>query len=237
MVNTAEEVTIQINLTLLAEIFSISFKKYHRQQLFSTYFRDNGHPAAELTEVNQHYERANVKLQGTKVAVVTGIVLNSVLRDCFGNNGLEMAKGWAGALYDQWFFSGIPGTLNSIEALVSTKDLTTQYCFTVDAVFTFAGASDAQRFATFVGTVVGNTKRDGLTSNVMSGNAVDVFLEGVDLPFGHAYFGSNTTGPEKGSLSGRSFGSCSNKCGFSYTNDQTSICRDQAFPLENIAFC
>ncbi|KAF9774890.1 hypothetical protein IL306_007063, partial [Fusarium sp. DS 682] len=170
--------------------------------LASAAFISQGHPTAELAEINQHEERANVQLIGNKVAVVTGVVLNSELLDCFGNNGLEMAKGWAGALYDQWFYSRIQGTVKSIEALVSTKHLTSQYCFTVDAVFDFASKADAQKFATFIQQKVGNAKRDESTANGIDGAALDVYIEGIDLPYGHAYFGSNTSKTETSSLSG-----------------------------------
>ncbi|KAF9769900.1 hypothetical protein IL306_012609, partial [Fusarium sp. DS 682] len=184
-------------------------------------------------------ERATVQLRGTKVAVVTGIVFNQVLRDCFGNAGLEMAKGYAGAIYDQWRFSKLPGTLVNIEALVSTKQLTSQYCFTVDAVFQFAGSADAQKFATFAANLLGNAKRDDEPDNFLARLSPDVYLEGVDLPMGHDYFGNNATEANHSGrgLSKRGFGSCVNKCGFSYTNDQTSICRDSGFPPGNSAFC
>lgn len=205
--------------------------------LTSAAYMSQARATAELAETNQHEERADVQLNGNKVAVVTGIVFSSVLHDCFGDNGLEMAKGWAGALYDQWFYARIPGTLKSIEALVSTKQLTSQYCFTVDAVFDFASKSDAQKFATFVRKVVGNTKRDESAAVGKGDTALDVYLEGVDLPYGHAYFGSNTTKVTTNSLSGRSFHSCKNKCGFSYTSHQTGICRDKHFPPGNHAFC
>lgn len=118
-----------------------------------------GQPTDTIAASKEIDKRGDVHLSGTRVSVVTGIVLNQVLRDCF-DDGLDMAKGWAGALYDQWHFSHIPGTLRGVDALVSTRQLTNQYCFTVDAVFDFYGSGDAQRFATFIRGVVGNGKRD-----------------------------------------------------------------------------
>ncbi|KAI8327533.1 hypothetical protein BC941DRAFT_477487 [Chlamydoabsidia padenii] len=58
----------------------------------------------------------------------------------------------------------------------------------------------------------------------------DVYVSGVDLPENHHYFGTNTTTVKK-ALGKRTWGSCSNnKCGFSFTSDQTGVCRDPTFP-------
>lgn len=192
-------------------------------------------PVAASTNVNK---RGDVRLSGNRVSVVTGIVLNQVLMHCF-NDGLDMARGWAGALYDQWHFAHIPGTLRGVDALVSTRTLTNQYCFTVNAVFDFYNSGDAQRFATFIRGVVGNGKRDITEFYKTLGSTPDVYIEGVDLPMGHMAFGSksNATSVDvsstnaDGDLSKRSgIGGCINKCSFSFTSDQTRICRDSSFP-------
>jgi hypothetical protein len=148
-----------------------------------------------------------------------------------------MAKGWAGALYDQWFYSKILGTVNSIEALVSSKTVTAQFCITIDAVFTFASSSDAQKFATFVKNKLNPSKRDETDTDGIWSMPIEVYVEGVDLPFGHEYFGSNTTIIEPDNLSKRGYHGCHNTCGFSFTNDQTSICNQQTFPSGNKWYC
>ncbi|KAF4445550.1 hypothetical protein F53441_10723 [Fusarium austroafricanum] len=181
-------------------------------------------------------ERATVELSGRKVSVVTGIVFNQALRDCFGSSGVDIVQAYAGAIYDQWRFSKLPGVLVDIQTLVSTKQLTNQFCFTVDAVFQFAGKSDAQKFATFAKNLLGPTKRDDEPDSFLGRLKPDVYIEGVDLPEGHEYFGSNSTNPTH-DLSKRGIGKCRNKCGFSFTNDQTGICRDSTFPAGNSGFC
>ncbi|KAJ2980299.1 hypothetical protein NQ176_g2725 [Zarea fungicola] len=197
-----------------------------------------GQPADVLTASTGLEKRGDVNLSGTRVAVVTGIVLNQALRDCF-DDGLDMARGWAGALYDQWYYSNIPGTLRGVDALVSTRRLTTQYCFTVDAVFNFYNAADAQKFATFIKGVVGNGKRDIHEFIKTLGSNPDVYVEGVDFPIGHMVFGSHSNvtnvnispAGAADNLSKRSgIGGCVNKCSFSFTSDQTRRCRDQTFP-------
>lgn len=190
------------------------------------------HPTEVLTESKQIDERADVQIVGTRVAVVTGIVLTQTLIDCFGRDGMAMAKGWAGALYDQWYYSGV--IVVDIMALVSDRNINGKYCITVDAVFQFVNGRDAQKFATFISSVVGKARLD----------AASVAIEGIDLPFGHDYFGANLSNITRTNpihptteLSKRGWSGCQNSCGFSFTKDQTRSCRAAGFPKENASYC
>lgn len=208
------------------------------------------HPAdapADTLPIVEKRDGGEVNVVGRRVAVVTGIVLNQALYDCFSRDGLSIAKGWAGALYDQWRFSYIPGTLVDIQAYVSTVDLSREYCITVDAMFNFAGISDAQKFATraahFLNAQKNSPQRDENSSQL--DKPMGVFVEGVDLPIGHPYFGNatdiseseNTDATSDGLVKRGGYRSCQNKCAISFTSMQTNICRDEGFPPPNRAFC
>ncbi|KAI8327532.1 hypothetical protein BC941DRAFT_519677 [Chlamydoabsidia padenii] len=189
-------------------------------------------------------ERATVQQNGVRVAVVTGLIMNQHLTQCFYNSGVEIAKAYAGAIADQWtnYNNANHGAnfINGIEAQWSTSDTTNLYCSTFDAVFIFGSTYSARVFATWVQNLLGNTKRDELPSTSFNiGNLKpDVYIAGVDLPENHHYFGTNKTVPIKKALGKRTWGSCSNnKCGFSFTSDQTSICRDSTFPVGHQYTC
>jgi len=183
-------------------------------------------------------ERATVKLIGNKVAVITGLIINNQLSQCFDNSGVDVAKGWAGALADQWYYAHT-GALKSTEILWSSYNTKGLFCATFDAIFTLTSASDAQKFATFISSQLGNTKRE-VARPMYDASKMEVYIEGVDLPIGHHFFGPNKTVDATSItvLSKREgFGSCNNRCSFDFTHDQTSICRDTTFPDGNYAFC
>ncbi|KAI8329542.1 hypothetical protein BC941DRAFT_476244 [Chlamydoabsidia padenii] len=189
-------------------------------------------------------ERATVQVTGNRVAVVTGLIMNQHLTQCFYNSGVEIAKAYAGAIADQWdnYQNAHHGTswISGIEAQWSTSDVTNLYCSTFDAVFIFGTTYSARLFATWVRNLMGNTKRDELPSSLLSLAHLkpDVYISGVDLPEDHHYFGSNKTVTDKKALGKRTWKSCSNnKCGFSFTSDQTSICRDSTFPVGHQYTC
>ena len=184
-------------------------------------------------------ERATVSLTGNRVAVVTGIIINSRIYDCFRYSGIDVASAWAGALADQWFYANT-GAVQSIEILWSSNSVAGLYCGTFDAVFTLVGPGDAQHFATYIGSVVGNNKRDDVEqpARLFDPGNIDIYIEGQDLPVGHPVFGGSSPRPETAPLlTKRGFGNCQNNCGFDFTNDQTGICRDPTFPVGQTTYC
>ncbi|KAI8328004.1 hypothetical protein BC941DRAFT_457929 [Chlamydoabsidia padenii] len=182
-------------------------------------------------------ERATVQQNGVRVAVVTGLIMNNHLKQCFQNSGADIARAYAGAIADQWvkYNAAHHGAnfINGIEAQWATDNVSTLYCSTFDAVFIFGSTYSARVFATWVRNLMSNSKRDDIPSTFSNMRHLkpDVYIAGVDLPENHHYFGTNKTVPIKKALGKRTWGSCSNnKCGFSFTSDQTGVCRDSTFP-------
>ncbi|KAJ2972543.1 hypothetical protein NQ176_g7094 [Zarea fungicola] len=200
-------------------------------------------PVAKSTDELHAAERGEVNLVGKKVSVVSGVVLTNGLVDCFGQNGMNVAKAWAEDLYSRWFYANHPGTIVNIDTFASTVELNTQYCITVDAVFTFSSFYDAQAFASFaVLFVTGSLKRDEAQAN--PDFPMGVFINGVDLPMDHVYFGNATAidwtpKDDSGTLAKRQkLQNCQNYCpGVELTTRMTNICNDWSFPTGNKVTC
>ncbi|KAI8336955.1 hypothetical protein BC941DRAFT_502489 [Chlamydoabsidia padenii] len=200
--------------------------------------------AAPLNEksVAPMEERSTTKLNGNKVSVVSGIIITNHITQCFQYSGVEIAKAYAAAVADQWnqYLDRTGGTywISSIEAQWASGNTQNLYCSTFDATYTFATAYSAQVFANWVRGVMGTTKRDDKFVNFNP----DVYVSDVDLPANHPVFGSRnateSASLEKPALGKRNWASCSNaKCGFSFSTDQTGICRDTIFPSQNSYYC
>ena len=192
----------------------------------------------QLEDSHMNSERATVKVTGNKVAVITGLLITTQLSQCFDNRGFDIAKGWAGALADQWYSGHSGKELQSAQVMWSSYNTRGLFCATFDAIFAFQTSAEARIFATFVSGQLGNTKRQ-VARSLFDASKMDVYIEGVDLPAGHLVFGSNETedATPVTVLTKRGLGSCMNRCSFNFTQDQTSECQDTTFPDGNNAYC
>ena len=200
------------------------------------------HITEQLDESSQNSKRAIVTLKGTQVTVITGIIIKSVrLQSCLFDSGVDIAKEWAGALADQWFFSA---QIKSTEVKWSSLVVDNLFCGTFDAIFTLASKSDAQKFATAISHIpgIGSNKRH-VARPRFDASKMEIYIEGVDLPSGHPYFGMNETVDVTSTTSiakrNGGIGKCQNKCDADFTHAQTgpTLCRDTTFPIANHAFC
>lgn len=195
-------------------------------------------------------KRSTTRVQGNKVAVVSGIIINSQITQCFQNSGVDIAKAYAGAIADQWhtYQQNHQGTgwIQGIEAQFASSNTQNLYCSTFDAIFTFGTQYSANVFATWVRNLMGNTRRSKRSDEAfrLGDLEPDVYVSDTDLPLDHLYFGSSSGKSAATSVGGnpmlgkRGWGSCSNtKCHFSFSSDQTGICRDSSFPQQNKVRC
>lgn len=197
---------------------------------------------APLEERSALEERSTTRVYGNKVAVVSGIIITNHLTQCFQNSGVEIAKAYAAAIADQWDAHqnahGGTGWIVSAEGQWASSNTQNLFCSTFDAVFTFGTSYSANQFAGWVRNLMGNTKRDTLNGFSLGDLRPDVYVAGIDLPADHPYFGKAVTASGGEVLSKRNWKSCSNsKCGFSFSSDQTGICRDKSFPKGNHFYC
>lgn len=190
-----------------------------------------GAPSVERdSEVVTLEDRARVTNAGTIVAIVGGIAASVALGHAFEGHGDLIAGAWAAAIVDQLHPVGVVAT----DALwVPDNGQNGLVCWTVDAVFSFAGPNAAANAASFA-----NAARNLLHKRGLAANSYHVYRSGIEFPANHTVFGSSLE--DDASVEARNIGWCSNP-GFDFTHNQdnAALCLPQivSFPPNNKRKC
>ncbi|KAJ2980183.1 hypothetical protein NQ176_g2792 [Zarea fungicola] len=176
-------------------------------------------------------DRARVSNVGTTIAIVGGIAATNALGQAFFGHGDLIAEAWAAAIVDQLHPVGLAATSALWVDEIGQSGL---ICWTVDAVFTFAGPNAYANAANFANAAKNLLGKRGLDFS----NSYTVYRSDIDLPANHTVFGIPFD--SDANVEARNVGSCSNP-GFDFTHNQNNaeLClpRSVSFPPKNSRKC